>query len=79
MTRADERFATACPVTCRRCGATVSVTKFSPQQTSVQWSLAAVETCEVLVLGSPPMETCGWMRASISDAVEAGLVEVTPP
>jgi len=77
MPRADERFATASPVTCRRCGATVTVTKFSPQQTSVQWSLAAVETCEVLK--GPLTETCGWMRATIEEAVETGLVEVTPP
>jgi hypothetical protein len=75
--RTDERFAATCPVACRHCGATVQVAKFSPQHTSVQWSLSAVDRCEVF--SGPPIETCGWMRASIDEAVDSGRVEVTPP
>jgi hypothetical protein len=74
MPRADERFRAASPVACARCGAVVLVTKFSPQHTSVQWSLSAAAQCEVLFAG-PPAEACPWMRASVEDAT----VEITPP
>lgn len=73
MPRADERFRVASPVMCFRCGAEVSVTKFSAQHTSVQWSLSATERCSEL--SGPPAESCPWMRASVEDAT----IEITPP
>jgi hypothetical protein len=73
MPRADERFTAASPVACSRCGARVSVTKFSPQHTSVQWSLPAVARCQVLT--GPPFEACPWLRDSVNEAP----VEITPP
>jgi hypothetical protein len=51
----------------------VSVTQFSPQHTSVQWSLSAVARCEEFA--GPPAEACPWMRASVDEA----SVEITPP
>jgi hypothetical protein len=73
MPRADERFRAASPVRCLRCGAEVSVTKFSPQHTSVQWSLSATARCSEL--SGPPSESCPWMRASVEDAP----IDITPP
>jgi hypothetical protein len=45
MPRADDRRASWQPVRCARCGAAVSVAKFSPQHTSVQWTAAAARAC----------------------------------
>jgi hypothetical protein len=73
MPRADERFGGPSAVTCRTCGATVQVTKFSPQHTSVQWTAAAARICPVL--SAPPSEFCEQMRESIAVAP----VEITPP
>ena len=42
---ADERRPVAREVQCARCAAIVLAAKFSPQQTSVQWTAAAVRGC----------------------------------
>jgi hypothetical protein len=42
---ADERDAAFQPARCNRCGATVLIAKFSPQHTSVQWSMASIRAC----------------------------------
>src|SRR5579875_1608216 len=45
MRHFDERHAKLRELTCERCGAEVTVTKFSPQHTSVQWTSDAARTC----------------------------------
>ena len=81
----DERQAAFCAVECGRCGAGVLAAKFSPQHTSVQWTVAAVRTCfefsAALALGRPSalIEGCGSLRDSVDAAVAAGRLEVSPP
>jgi hypothetical protein len=60
---------------CARCRALVRVRKSSPQQTSVQWTTAAENTCVTRLTALVP--TCPDLRASIDDAVRAGKLEVT--
>jgi hypothetical protein len=82
---ADERDTGFTPVACERCGATALVTKFSPQHTSVQWSLASVRACAEFrtraAAGEPSalIDTCVSMRDSIDRAVADGRLEVLPP
>lgn len=82
---ADERHAALQEVACDRCAAMVGVAKFSPQHTSVQWSLAAVQTCaefsarEAAGERSALIDTCASLRDSIDRAVAEGRLEVMPP
>ncbi len=62
-------------VSCRSCGACVLVEKFSPQQTSVQWSRAARERCAELP-GSGT-HTCSALHDSIDEAVLSGHLGVS--
>ena len=81
----DERHAALREVACRRCGAVVQVTKFSPQHTSVQWSADAVAACAEFSAraaeGEPTalIRTCASLRDSIDRAVLEGRLEVSPP
>jgi hypothetical protein len=83
--RADDRHVSLQPVECARCGATVGVSKFSPQHTSVQWSAAAVRCCaEFSARGadgtrSALVEGCATLRDSIDAAMAAGRLVVSPP
>jgi hypothetical protein len=82
---ADERNAALREVACDRCAAVVGVTKFSPQHTSVQWSLEAVQACaeftarEAAGERSALIDTCASLRDSIDRAVAEGRLEVMPP
>jgi hypothetical protein len=82
---ADEREAGFAPVACERCGATALAAKFSPQHTSVQWSLESVRTCAEFsaraAAGEPSalIDTCASMRDSIDRAVRGGRLAVSPP
>jgi len=82
---ADEREAGFRPVECERCGAAVLVAKFSPQHTSVQWSLESVRACAEFRARAAAgeqtalIDTCASMRASIDRAVLDGRLEVSPP
>ena len=82
---ADEREAGFRPVECERCGAVALVAKFSPQHTSVQWSLESVRTCAEFSPRAAAGEqtalirTCASMRASIDRAVLDGRLDVSPP
>lgn len=83
--RADDRHATAWPVRCAGCGATVEVVKFSPQHTSVQWTAAAVDCCAEFRdraaegTRSALVGGCAALRTSIDAAVAAGQVAIAPP
>jgi hypothetical protein len=85
VTPADERDAGYTPVACERCGATALVAKFSPQHTSVQWSLESVRACAEFTLRaaageqSALIDTCASLRESIDRAVAHGRLEVLPP
>jgi hypothetical protein len=82
---ADERHATLQEMACDRCAALVGVAKFSPQHTSVQWTLAATAACaefrarEAAGERSALIDTCASLRASLDRAVAEGRLEVTPP
>jgi hypothetical protein len=82
---ADERHAALQEVACDRCAVMVLVAKFSPQHTSVQWSLAAARTCaefsarEAAGERSALIDTCASLHDSIDRAVAEGRLEVTPP
>ena len=82
---ADEREAGLQPVECERCGASALVAKFSPQHTSVQWSLESVQACAEfsarVMAGEQTalIEGCAGMRASIDRAALRGRVDVCPP
>jgi hypothetical protein len=62
------------PVTCARCGTEVLVSKFSPEQTSIQWEVdsSACPLRAELAVG----DTCPALSDSIRDAVLAGAVGV---
>jgi hypothetical protein len=83
--RDDPRFAGLRPVTCARCGAQALVAKFSPQHTSVQWTLDATAACaEFGALVAAGQQTalaegCASMRAAIAAAVRSGRLVVAPP
>jgi hypothetical protein len=83
--RTDPRFADLRPVTCASCGACVQVAKFSPEHTTVQWSLPAMWAClefsEVRLSGgsSALSPGCARLRASIDAAVESGQLSVSAP
>jgi hypothetical protein len=82
---ADEREAGFTPVTCGRCGASALAAKFSPQHTSVQWSLESVRACAEFSARaaageqSALIDTCASMRDSIDRAVLDGRLEIPPP
>jgi len=82
---ADERHAAMRPVACARCGASVRVTKFSPQHTSVQWTASAVAACaefrahSSIGTRSALIEGCASLRDSIDAAVASGRLAVGPP
>jgi hypothetical protein len=82
---ADEREAGFRPVECERCGATAMVAKFSPQHTSVQWSLESVRACAEFSARAAAgeqtalIDTCSSLRASIDRAVRDGRLEILPP
>ena len=82
---ADPRHDGLRPVSCSSCGAVVLVAKFSPQHTSVQWSLAAMGMCSefgaLAAAGgqSALIAGCGGLRSSIDAAVLAGRLPVAPP
>jgi hypothetical protein len=83
--RDDEREAGSRPVRCERCGTSVLVAKFSPQHTSVQWSLESVRACAEfsarVVAGDQTalIEACASLRASIDRAVLEGRLAISPP
>ena len=82
---ADERRPVAREVRCARCAAVVLAAKFSPQQTSVQWTAAAVRACAEFaarVAGGQPsalIDGCASLRASIDAAVRDGRLPVVSP
>jgi len=85
MLRADDRRASPAPVRCARCCVAVMVAKFSPQHTSVQWTVTAAASCAEFRAdagtgsGRAPAEVCGALRDSIDAAVAAGRLAVSPP
>jgi hypothetical protein len=62
------------PVDCARCGTTVLVSKFSPEQTSIQWQVESTVCPERTSLEVG--QTCPALADSIRDAVLAGSVGV---
>ena len=62
------------PVDCARCGTTVLVSKFSAEQTSIQWQVDS-SVCPQRA-GLSVGETCPALADSIRDAVLAGTLGV---
>jgi hypothetical protein len=87
MRHSDERHATLRELTCERCRAEVTVTKFSPQHTSVQWTSDSARTCaefaEASAGGSGGQRArvrgCASLWDSIDRAVADGRLEVDSP
>ncbi|MGV0815575.1 ferredoxin [Mycolicibacterium boenickei] len=86
VVRQDNRLddAPMVPVMCRRCGAGVQVRKSSWNQTSVQWTGAALGRCEerctaaqLFGLGGGGLFlACSALNGSIADAVRSGALPV---
>lgn len=82
MPRSDERDGVLAEVACRRCATVVGVRKSSAAQTSVQWRGDSAATCTELAehraggLHPALVPACEALRASIDEAVRAGLVPV---
>jgi hypothetical protein len=82
---ADEREAGFRPVECERCGAAALVAKFSPQHTSVQWSLESVRACAEFRARAAAgertalIDSCASLRDSIDRAVLDGRLGISPP
>jgi len=84
--RTDNRLddAPMAPVTCVRCGAGVEVRKSSWNQTSVQWTGAALNRCEerctaaqlAVDSGHALFLSCSALSGSIADAVHSGALQV---
>jgi hypothetical protein len=83
--REDEREAASRPVECERCGTSVLVAKFSPQHTSVQWSLESVYDCAEFRARTAAgeqtalIDACASLRDSINRAVLQRRLELSPP
>ena len=81
--RVDERDGAMTEVTCRRCATTVLVRKIRAAQTSVQWRGSSTATCTELAerraqgLHPAQVPVCQALKASIDEAVQAGLVPVS--
>ncbi|MCD4532892.1 hypothetical protein LRP67_02180 [Nocardioides sp. cx-169] len=82
------------PVGCTACGAEVTVRKSSPEQTSIQWSAAALRRCHERSASRPTSDRpnrqafdgCAALRDTVREAAARGQVEVladggptTPP
>ncbi|CQD10158.1 ferredoxin [Mycolicibacterium conceptionense] len=84
--RPDNRLddAPMAPVDCTRCGAGVEVRKSSWNQTSVQWTAAALNRCEERCTaarlvgngGNGLFLACSALGQSIADAVRSGELRV---
>ncbi|OLP02908.1 ferredoxin [Mycolicibacterium porcinum] len=84
--RSDNRLddAPMVPVTCARCGAGVEVRKSSWNQTSVQWTGAALDRCEERCTAAELAGrgarglflACSALSGSIVDAVRSGELRV---
>jgi hypothetical protein len=81
----DERDGGYQPAECGRCGAAVLVAKFSPQHTSVQWSMDSMRACAEfsarIMAGEQTalVGGCGSLRDSIDRAVLDGRLQISPP
>jgi hypothetical protein len=81
----DERRPAAREVQCARCAGVVLAAKFSPQQTSLQWTPDAMRTCAEFaarVAGGEQtalIDSCASLRASIDAAVRDGRLPVVSP
>jgi hypothetical protein len=82
---ADERRPVAREVQCARCAAVVLAAKFSPQQTSLQWTPDAMRTCAEFAARAAGgeqtalIDSCASLRASIDAAVRDGRLPVVSP
>ena len=84
--RPDNRLdgAPMAPVTCARCGAGVEVRKSSWNQTSVQWTGAALDRCEERCTAAQLADNrglglflaCSALGGSTVDAVRSGALQV---
>lgn len=84
--RPDNRLddAPMAPVTCARCGSGVEVRKSSWNQTSVQWTRAALDRCEERCTAAQLADSgarglflaCSALGGSIVDAVRSGALRV---
>jgi hypothetical protein len=69
---------------CDHCAGLVRVRKNSAEQTSVQWTMAAVDGCAEFAMrrggGQPSalVATCGRLHASIARAIAEGRLAVAP-
>ena len=81
----DERRPATREVSCARCGAVVLAAKFSPQQTSVQRTLAAMRACAEFAARvaageqTALIDSCASLRDSIDAAVLDGRLPVVSP
>jgi len=81
----DERRPVTREISCGRCGAVVLAAKFSPEQTSVQWTPDAVRACAEFAARvaageqTALIDGCASLRASIDAAVLAGDLPVVSP
>jgi hypothetical protein len=70
------------PVACHRCGTGVLVRKSSPGQTSIQWTGDPAASCPVFAAsprrsgGTPALDGCDELAASIAREVARGRIEV---
>ena len=69
------------PVACKACGAEVGVKKNSRKHTSIQWSAAAVASCEEFAAGIGDTSGglplgCSKLKATIEQAVADGSIVV---
>jgi hypothetical protein len=62
-------------ISCQLCGCHVLVEKFSPQHTSIQWTLAASATCPQL--STDRTRTCSALHDSIDAAVASGALPLS--
>ena len=84
MSRPDNRLETAglTPVSCSACAATVLVRKSTWDQTSVQWTAAALAVCRERTSAASGTDSvgrfagCGALRESIREAAVSGELPI---
>ncbi|MEU4838095.1 hypothetical protein [Nocardia testacea] len=66
------------PLACQSCGAGVTVAKYSPAHTSVQWTAEAARTCREMAVGPGDyLPRCASLDRTIDDAVAHGEIGMT--
>lgn len=74
----EEGISTLQPLACHTCDARVSVAKYSPAHTSIQWTAEAARNCrEMAAAGAGYLLRCQALDRTVDEAVARGEIAMT--